>query len=362
MTIDELKQRKVMLQQQVAEEDVRLERGEGDRMRRAVLYEELLEINADLRSLQPKRRIGYGSRLGRGDESGMNGKAITDWQQAQQEEEQEGDPRAALFSALKDSKDILTDRQFQVLTLKMQGLSVTQIAKQLGIDKTTVSTTLGRAKTRLNMRAEVEEAASRREQGVVDLADPNVAKAILAALTEKQAIYLYLYYAEWLSSREIAELLGLKSHASVIRSIHLGLKNLGEVFGCGSMELQHPEALDALAFDVYLTLPDEQLLTEEARQTVERVRPRPAPPTLPKKDRTGERPQFFVRKGCTILGVRHGGARHGKLMTALLERWKQTAGAKDSRELSLWKWLCAVFGALCKNKMGAALWRRKRKD
>lgn len=360
MTIDELKERKAVLRRQIAEEDARLARGEGNSMRRAVLYEELLEVNADLRSLQPKRRIGYGCQSGRGDEYGMNERAIADWKQAQQDEEQEGDPRAPLLLALKNSEDVLTDRQFQVLTLAAQGLGATEIGARLGVDKSTVSHTFKRAKARLNAEAEMLEGLISQERCVVDFSDPKVAKAVLAALTEKQAVYLYLYYAEWLSSREIAELLGLKSHSSVIRSIHVGLKNLGVVLGLGPLELQHLEALDTLAFDVYQTLPAEQLLTEEARQTVERIRPRPAPPG-PHHKRSGERPRIIIREGSRIMGTKHGGgaARHGKLLTALLERWKQSAKDGADRPQTLWKWLCAVFGVLCKDRRSATSWRRK---
>ena len=80
---------------------------------------------------------------------------------------------------------------------------------------------------------EMEHKADTRE---LDLSDPGTAKMVLQALTDKQAVYLYLYYGQWLSLREIAELLGIKSHQSVMISIHTGLRNIGRVFASGRIE------------------------------------------------------------------------------------------------------------------------------
>ena len=61
---------------------------------------------------------------------------------------------------------------------------------------------------------------------VVDLADGRVLEAVLSLLTPRQQLYLYLYYGEWLSLREIGRLLRV-DHASVLRSIRCGLERLG---------------------------------------------------------------------------------------------------------------------------------------
>ena len=94
----------------------------------------------------------------------------------------------------------------------------------------TVSRTVGRGRTKIAKEAKALYEVLQAQQGpgplVVDLADGRVLEAVLSLLTPRQQLYLYLYYGEWLSLREIGRLLRV-DHASVLRSIRCGLERLG---------------------------------------------------------------------------------------------------------------------------------------
>ena len=89
---------------------------------------------------------------------------------------------------------------------------------------------MGRGRTKIAKEAKALYEVLQAQQGpgplVVDLADGRVLEAVLSLLTPRQQLYLYLYYGEWLSLREIGRLLRV-DHASVLRSIRCGLERLG---------------------------------------------------------------------------------------------------------------------------------------
>ena len=84
---------------------------------------------------------------------------------------------------------------------------------------------MGRGRTKIAKEAKALYEVLQAQQGpgplVVDLADGRVLEAVLSLLTPRQQLYLYLYYGEWLSLREIGRLLRV-DHASVLRSIRCG--------------------------------------------------------------------------------------------------------------------------------------------
>ncbi|UQT49876.1 hypothetical protein M5E87_09565 [Flavonifractor plautii] len=93
-----------------------------------------------------------------------------------------------------------------------------------------MSRTVGRGRAKIAREAKALYEVLQAQQGpgplVVDLADGRVLEAVLSLLTPRQQLYLYLYYGEWLSLREIGRLLRV-DHASVLRSIRCGLERLG---------------------------------------------------------------------------------------------------------------------------------------
>ena len=121
-----------------------------------------------------------------------------------------GESRARLMRALRRGRAAVSDRQREMLDLLLQGKTATEIAEQLDVNKATVSRTLLRAKKVLNDKAEdLRQEDLREHPNRLDLAEPETARYVLSRLTETQAVYLYLYYGEWLDMRSIGALLGV---------------------------------------------------------------------------------------------------------------------------------------------------------
>ena len=126
----------------------------------------------------------------------------------------DGSKKARLIRALKRGKAICSDRQQQMLELSMEGKRVTEIANILNVDKSTVSRTLSRAYQCIRDLAQFEEQrykpdSDSEESSEMDLTDPETAKKLLGCLTERQAVYMYLYYGEWLTMENIGKLLNV---------------------------------------------------------------------------------------------------------------------------------------------------------
>lgn len=131
-----------------------------------------------------------------------------------------GESRARLMRALRRGRAAVSDRQREMLDLLLQGKTATEIAEQLDVNKSTVSRTLLRAKKVLNDKAEdLRQEDLREHPNRLDLAELETARYVLSRLTETQAVYLYLYYGEWLDMRSIGALLGV-DHSTVCRTIH----------------------------------------------------------------------------------------------------------------------------------------------
>ena len=124
----------------------------------------------------------------------------------------------------------VTDKQGEYLAQVEGGKKAAQVAREAGRHRGTVSRTVGRGRTKIAKEAQALYEVLQAQQGpgplVVDLADGRVLEAVLSLLTPRQQLYLYLYYGEWLSLREIGRLLRV-DHASVLRSIRCGLERLG---------------------------------------------------------------------------------------------------------------------------------------
>ena len=123
-----------------------------------------------------------------------------------------------------------TDKQGEYLAQGEGGKKAAQVAREAGRHRGTVSRTVGRGRTKIAKEAKALYEVLQAQQGpgplVVELADGRVREAVRSLLTPRQQLYLYLYYGEWLSLREIGRLLRV-DHASVLRSIRCGLERLG---------------------------------------------------------------------------------------------------------------------------------------
>ena len=229
MTIDELRSRHRELLARKKEELALQAEGRGDNMALFMVQEELLEVNAQLRALTPQRRVGT-RRVSHSDYLPDRQQYI-DWDRENQSLDDEiEDGRQAMLKAVTRSWEILTPKQRQIMELSQAGITQEQIAIRLGVNKSTVSRTLGRAKRFMREEAERSLQEQKLDARHLDMADPATAKVILSAMTPKQAVYLYLYYSEWLSLREISELTKT-DHSTIYRTICRALRNIGSVLG-----------------------------------------------------------------------------------------------------------------------------------
>lgn len=235
--------------------------------------------------------------------------------------------------------DRLPKRQRKALELHLSGRNIPQIAGDMGVNKSTVSRTLARA--RRNLREEAARAGAgarllREGDRSVDLKDPAAARAVLLALTPKQTAYFYLYYSECMTLREIESLTGT-DHAAILRTLRRALRNIGRLLGTeGEAVLERPEALEELAWQAYCRLEDHPEVVPEGA-------PRPVPycPAGEWKRKTTPPspppPAAFVS-----VRVQRSAEKKppGRLLEALLARRRDRAG------FPVLGWLEAAFSAL----------------
>ena len=176
------------------------------------------------------------------------------------------DRKARLIRCLKRGKVVCSPRQQEMLDLFLQGKSMPEIAKTIGVDKSTVWKTLMRAKKTIN---EIEGAMRNEERakalGVIDFSSREVAEDILSSLTETQAVYLYLYYGEWLSLRDIGELLD-KNYTAVGKGIHRAVKRIREKYNDNEdLMLCGVEDLEPILYEIYQQPDIEYLVPQRAK-------------------------------------------------------------------------------------------------
>lgn len=262
MTIEELRARKQELMARKKYELELQERGEGDNMALFMVNEELLDVNAQLRALAP---AGKPPKFGRGgrtvhDSYGDWGKPlVSDRQQfiewaRQDTDEDATEARIELRRMLRSELGSITGRQRQVLLMYADGLRVTDIARQLRVSKSTVSRTLRRAKKNIARVMETRIALDKlRDENQLGMADPEVVKLLMGALTAHQAVCFYLYYAEWLSIRQIGELLDV-DHSTICRTIQRAVARINDVLGGAVDVLDNIEGMDDVVFSIYRDL------------------------------------------------------------------------------------------------------------
>lgn len=176
------------------------------------------------------------------------------------------DRKARLMRCLKRGKVVCSPRQQEMLDLFLQGKSMPEIAKAIGVDRSTVWKTLKRAKKTIN---EIEGAMRNEERakalGVIDFSSREVAEDILSSLTETQAVYLYLYYGEWLSLRDIGELLD-KNYTAVSHGLHRAVKRIREKYNDNEdLMLCGVEDLEPMLYEIYQQPDIEYLVPQRAK-------------------------------------------------------------------------------------------------
>lgn len=255
MSIDELKARKKELQRRKKEELELQLRDEGDNLALFMVEEELLEVSAQIRALTPGARIGGPKRSPKGSDYNFDRKQFQDWlEEDRNSAEDEGaDIRSIMQEILTKGQSLMTDRQWEAFSLWTTGMSMQKIADQLGIDRSVVSRLIGRAKAGLQEVLTIRNLAKDDLENIsLDMSDPAVFKAIFSCITETQIVYLYLYFGEYLSCGEIANLLGC-NHSTVSRTLHRGLKNISRSFAVPGIRLKNMDVLGEIAYQFYVT-------------------------------------------------------------------------------------------------------------
>jgi len=263
----QVKARAKALREERAALQAELERAQGQaaraiRLELARIGEDLVDCSRQLRELMPQHKISRGRTW-----SGLEG-----WQwdklQYQTWTELEGveDPPAVnteqdrMRLAVRAARSGISPIQEAYLTGTDGGVRPAQVARKEGKARSTVCRTLKRGQRRIEADAKaIYQLLGRQEGGpmVVDLGEPEVLKAVLDRLTQRQQTYLYLYYGEWLSLREIGTLLGV-DHASVLRSIRCGLKRLESLALGEQVEVRGLDQLEERLMAHFNDLPPEE--------------------------------------------------------------------------------------------------------
>lgn len=173
-----------------------------------------------------------------------------------------------MMRALKRADAVCTPRQKEMMSLFAQGKTIHQIAETTGVDKSTASRTLSRAKAHirdLETGMALKEKISHRD--MVDLSNPITARRMLSRLTETQAVYIYLYFGEWLSMRDIGTLLGV-DHSSVCRTLHRAAGKIAamcEEDTCDGVELLGVDSIEPALYELYRQRGIDDLIPERAK-------------------------------------------------------------------------------------------------
>ncbi len=242
--------------------------------------------------------------------------------------------RARLLRALRRGRAAVSDRQREMLDLCFRGKNVTEIAAELGVSKSVVSRTLQRAKAAIHRTEEDLRREERRENANrLDLSEPETARHVLSRLTETQAVYLYLYYGEWLDMRSIGALLGV-DHSTVCRTLHRAAKRIRALCTDSSgAELVGVDALEPALYALYSRHAADDLIPERARAAARRASSEGC------RKREEERPERAALSVPIWGQSAHREAAQSRLLRALEDAAEKRAGALFDR-------LRAIFRAL----------------
>ncbi len=207
-----------------------------------------------------------------------------------------------------------------------------QVGEKYGVSKSVVSHTVQRGRRRLQEYADKSIQFASADVVQYSLSDKEISQAILKIVTPKQAMYLYLYYAEWLSLREIADLVGV-SHTVVLKSIHRALTKIGKYLPDSNSDVVFTNVtdLDDMIYNIYQTMSADELVPESEMEILKKVnsnhkkkyaheRHIPSKSDLPhisiQREDGGVVELVWTNKYALPHGG--GGVQHGKLLSELM--------------------------------------------
>ncbi len=292
------------------------------RLELARLEEDLADCARLLRELLPRHRISRGTTWAGVDGWRWDQMQYRTWTEVEAPEGPSEQDKMRL--AVRAARRGVTPAQQAYLDAASQGKTQAQVAREAGRNRSTVCRTLQRGKRRMEADAKALYALlGGKGDGplVVDLGEPGVLKAVLDRLTLRQQTYLYLYYGEWLSLREIGALLGV-DHASVLRSIRCGLRRLEGLALGEQVEVRGLDSLEERLMAHFNDLPPEE--PREKRRYEKRGVPAPKPRPVHLAERLlrlvrGGRVRT-VRAGEPAADIRPAGWSSGRLLAWLKEQ------------------------------------------
>ena len=256
MMIEELRQRQ---QELLAQKELELERkarGESNDLELFVINEELLDVTAQIRALSPAswkwgrgkitRNIVDFNKGASSIDSALYSAWLNDNWSLNDEIDEE---RAQLLKTAKTALSLMTPRQREFLELQTKGINCTQIAGELGLDRSGVACTVRRAKKSARAAADWLQNGGQ----IISLEDPGVMEKVLVALSPWQAAHFYLFYSEGWTGQKIADLTG-NLPANIDRYTRVARYRLSAALGGENIALTHTEALDKPAYQMYCEL------------------------------------------------------------------------------------------------------------
>ncbi|MCI8478997.1 MAG: hypothetical protein HFE97_11820 [Oscillospiraceae bacterium] len=242
------------------------------RMELAVCSEELIDCRRRLRELRPRHRVRHGGTAWTGPKDCRLDKVQY---QGWLEEQNEGrpSPLVRLSVDARRAMEQLPERQGLYLAGVAQGETASSLARQYDRDPSTVARTIRRAKRRVRRAAELSTAGRKYmdEEGVLrlDLSNQDHMALLLDRLTGRQQLYLYLYYGEWMTLREIGALLEVDK-STVLRTIRRGLDRLDGLFQAQQIRLDGVGSVEELLIGLYETITTQDL---ESQRDLHRPKP-----------------------------------------------------------------------------------------
>lgn len=143
-----------------------------------------------------------------------------------------------------------------------------KVSIEMGVDSSTVCRAIGRARKRLRSDAQKRYLYLKNacKDGVrLDVSDKDTIKVLLSTLTERQLLYIVLYYGNWMSTREIGDCLCV-DHSTVSRTICRGLEKLSFLVSNREVELSGVPELEMRIMEYINDIPPEKPKTKAEHQ------------------------------------------------------------------------------------------------
>lgn len=273
MMADELLARRQELRAKRREELKLKEQGIGNAEALAIVEEELLDVNAKLDALTPGKHsgrkkgpspMGYASDL----------QQFRAWASEDQDSTEDGaqGSRSIMQEVLAERRNLVTERQLTMLELWGAGLSKRGVAAQLGIDSSTASRLINRAKESVAYVASKRSLIHNDAEGAYfDMADPRTFVTIMSGITVTQFTYLYLYFGAYLSFSKIAALLGC-NRSTVCRGINRAVYRVLYGLPDGLIRMKNMDVLGDAAYQFCTQYSDLNTVLEKMPYFVQRSR------------------------------------------------------------------------------------------